>query len=74
MPDLSKNIEDFCGEIGSIAAKEWLDSIENMKLRHRWPDSFVPEETRMHMKRIRGSREEKSQTMSNHRLNRQLIK
>ncbi|XP_051173489.1 uncharacterized protein LOC127289546 [Leptopilina boulardi] len=49
MPDLSKSINDFSGEIGTSRAKEWLESIDSMKVLHQWPDNFALETARMHM-------------------------
>ena len=50
MPDITQNIEDFNGEVGTRKAKEWLQSLDSMQILHRWPDSFVLEEARTHLK------------------------
>lgn len=50
MPDLSKSIEDFHGEMGTSTAKEWIRTLEGMRVLHRWPDNFALEEARTHLK------------------------
>lgn len=50
MPDLSNNIENFSGEVGTSKASDWIKSIESMKLLHHWPENFALETVRSHMK------------------------
>ena len=50
MPDLSKDISDFDGEGDSTKARNWLSQIRSMRELHQWPESFVLETSRIHLK------------------------
>lgn len=40
MPDLSKSIATFDGELGT-SAKDWLNQLESMALLHSWPEAIM---------------------------------
>lgn len=50
MPDLSKNIEDFTGDDDSVRARDWIENLEAMQRLHKWPDEFLFEAARTHLK------------------------
>ncbi|KAK9685562.1 Zinc knuckle [Popillia japonica] len=49
MPDLSKTIDKFNGEMGPVVAKTWLRQIESTSLLHSWPDAFAYETARSNL-------------------------
>ncbi|KAJ8945525.1 hypothetical protein NQ317_005406 [Molorchus minor] len=50
MPDLSKTIEDFTGEKGPYDAKLWLKQLETTAKLHSWPEAFLFETARSHLR------------------------
>ncbi|KAJ8915285.1 hypothetical protein NQ315_014793 [Exocentrus adspersus] len=48
MPDFSKTVADFNGDVRK--SKEWLKSLESAATLHNWPDTFILETARMHLK------------------------
>ncbi|KAK9719122.1 hypothetical protein QE152_g22837 [Popillia japonica] len=49
MPDLSKTIDKFAGEMGPAVATTWLQQIESTSLLHSWPDAFTYETARSNL-------------------------
>lgn len=49
IPDLSKNIELFSDD-GGVRAKEWIENLEAMKRLHQWPDEYLFEAARQHLR------------------------
>ncbi|KAF2896420.1 hypothetical protein ILUMI_09754, partial [Ignelater luminosus] len=51
MPDLSKSIENYDGEIekGSTAAKVWLEKLVSSATLHSWPPEFILESAKTHL-------------------------
>lgn len=50
IPDLTNAIRDFYG-LSKSGATEWLETLKGMALLHSWPDEFVLETARIHLKR-----------------------
>ncbi|KAJ8964735.1 hypothetical protein NQ314_004666 [Rhamnusium bicolor] len=48
MPDFSKSVGNFNGSISH--SKEWLKSLESAATLHNWPQSFILETARTHLK------------------------
>ncbi|KAK9674810.1 Zinc knuckle [Popillia japonica] len=46
MPDLTKNVATFDGNIG---ARDWIRKIKSMQTLHQWPDSFALEIARSNL-------------------------
>ncbi|KAF2888921.1 hypothetical protein ILUMI_17252, partial [Ignelater luminosus] len=51
MPDLSKSIENYDGEIekGPTAAKVWLEKLMSSATLHSWPPEFILESAKTHL-------------------------
>ncbi|KAF2891721.1 hypothetical protein ILUMI_14452, partial [Ignelater luminosus] len=51
MPDLSKSIENYDGEIekGPTAAKVWLEKLVSSATLHSWPPEFILESAKTHL-------------------------
>lgn len=50
MPDLSKSIDYFDGEKGPAQASTWLKQIDTTATLHSWPEPFIFETARAHLK------------------------
>ncbi|CAG9820096.1 unnamed protein product [Phaedon cochleariae] len=49
MPDFSKTIENFNGEVLGRSAMGWLERLESTALLHNWPDTFKLETAKTHL-------------------------
>jgi len=50
IPDLSKNIETFSSDDDSVRAREWIENLESMQRLHQWPEDYLFEAARMHLR------------------------
>lgn len=41
MPDVSKKIQPFDGQSGSLSAKTWIKQLESLAALHKWPESTI---------------------------------
>lgn len=50
MPDLSGVIKYFNGDIDADRASAWFDNIETSAKLNRWPEAYILETARAHLK------------------------